>query len=323
VREKLPPLQALYYFYVAAETGSFKQAAQQLFVSAAAVSQQIRQLEDWFKCELFIRQHRKVHLTTEGQLLFQAADKGFTELQLGVRQLTQDPDPHRLSISTLPSFAQHWLVPRIQQFRERYPDMLLLIEPASKLVTFHDSSVDICIRYGRGNYDNINAIWLMDEVLYPVCHPLYQQQHQIHEINDLLHADLIEDIWPDMNWNLWLESVGVKTQAIIQPTIEYNGSQYVLEGALSVQGVALVKHSIAYRYLQEGQLIRIGNKAMQSRYSYYLCAPESYMKRNKVKLFTKWIQDQIALFQQSAPHHTQVIPLTDPDYDPLSKNPIM
>ncbi|SHO58445.1 LysR substrate-binding domain-containing protein [Vibrio quintilis] len=307
MKERLPPLQALYYFCTAAETGSFKDAAEQLFVSAAAVSQQIRQLEEWLKCELFVRQHRQVLLTGEGKILYQSASKGFTEIKHGVRLLTQDPDPKRLSISTIPSFAQHWLVPRLQLFRQQHPDMLLLVEPISKLASFEDSSVDICIRYGKGEYDNLDAVLLMDEVLYPVCHPLYQQQHQIYDIDDLHHADLIEDMWPDMNWGLWLESVGAKNHSAARPTLKYNGALYVLEGALSVQGIGLAKHSMAYRLIQEGKLVRIGHKSTQSRYSYYLCAPESYMRREKVTRFHHWLREQIEQFQRQYPHQTEVI----------------
>ncbi|CAM3513519.1 Glycine cleavage system transcriptional activator [Vibrio aerogenes CECT 7868] len=309
MKERLPPLQALYYFYVAAETGSFKLAAGQLFVSAAAVSQQIRQLEDWFKCDLFVRQHRQVQLTNEGKLLYQSVSKGFSEIKNGVRLLTQDPDPGRLSISTIPSFAQHWLVPRLQLFRQQHPDMLLLVEPVSQLASFEDSSLDICIRYGKGNYDNLDSILLMDEVLYPVCHPLYQQQHQIHDIDDLYRADLIEDMWPDMNWALWLETVGANHASAARPTLKYNGALYVLEGALSVQGVGLAKHSMAYRLIQEGKLVRIGQKSTRSRYSYYLCGPESYMKREKIVLFHRWLSEQIEHFRKQYPHQTEVVSL--------------
>ncbi|CCN33841.1 putative DNA-binding transcriptional activator GcvA [Vibrio nigripulchritudo SO65] len=293
MKEKMPPLQGLYYFYIAGETGSFKSAADRLFVTAAAVSQQIRLLEDWLGTELFIRQHRKVHLTHEGEMLFRQAQKGFAHLQDGIRQINQDPDPNRLSISTLPSFAQHWLVPRIRHFREKHPEIALLIEPKNELVTFQDSSVDLCIRYGTGNYKSVESIWLMDEVVYPVCHPLYQKEHQITSIEDLSKADLIEDMWPDMDWQLWQETLGIEGG---KSTLQYDGSHFVLEGALSVQGVALVKHSLAYRYLQEGKLVRIGDVGLKPRFNYFLCAPSGYFRREKIQTFATWIQQQVQEF---------------------------
>ncbi len=93
MKEKLPPLQGLYYFYKAAELGSFKVAANRLFVSAAAVSQQIRQLEESLGCHLFYRQHRKVLLTPEGQQLYRELAKGFEHIFTGVQSVNQDPNP--------------------------------------------------------------------------------------------------------------------------------------------------------------------------------------------------------------------------------------
>ncbi|USD64743.1 LysR substrate-binding domain-containing protein [Vibrio sp. SCSIO 43136] len=296
MKERLPPLQALYYFHLAAQTGSFKQAASELFVSPAAISQQIRQLEEWLKCELFVRQHRKVVLTKEGEVLYQSTQKGFVEIQNGVRLLNQDPDPQRLSISTLPSFAQHWLVPRLQSFRQQYPDISMLIEPKNSLVDFHDSSVDVCVRYGTGDYDGLESVWLMDEILYPACHPLYKEKHGIDGLEDLHRVDLIEDFWPDMNWDIWLDAAGVPPAAA---TLKYAGAHFVLEGALAVQGVALVRHSLAHRYIQEGKLEIIGNLANHSKYSYFLCAPEGYLKRDKLIKFRCWLEDEIKLFEQS------------------------
>jgi DNA-binding transcriptional LysR family regulator len=294
VKERMPPLQGLYYFYIAAELKSFKAAAEQLFVTAAAVSQQIRQLEEWLECELFIRQHRKVVLTVEGEMLFYSASRGFSELQNGVRRLNQDPNPLRLSISTHPTFAQHWLIPRIKQFRSIYPDISILIDPKNELVDFLDGSVDICIRYGRGEYDNLESVWLMDEVLYPMCHPTYQQEHQLYQLNDLKNVDLIEDVIPDMDWSHWFEVMNVPSQPA---SFKYDGSQFVMEGALAAQGVALVKHSLACRYLQEGKLVRIGSRVVKSRYSYYLCAPKGYFRREKIKSFISWIKSEVANFQ--------------------------
>ncbi len=301
--ERIPPLQGLYYFYTAASIGSFKAAATQLFVTPAAISQQIRLLEEKVGAELFIRQHRKIQLTHEGETLFKHAQQGFSHLQEGIRLVNQDPHPYQLSISTMPSFTQHWLVSRIGDFRVQHPDIDLLIEPSNSLVTFHDSSIDICIRYGKGEYNNIRSVWLMDEVLYPVCHPIYQQQHQIYSLEDLPRADLIEDTWPDMDWGLWLRNLGLKSS---KPALKYNGSQFVLEGALSVQGVALVKHATACRYIKEGKLVQIGQIALKPRFQFYLCAPEGYFKRKKIKQFQNWLEQQIKQFQTEYPYLGEV-----------------
>ncbi|WP_070962482.1 LysR substrate-binding domain-containing protein [Vibrio sonorensis] len=298
MKEKMPPLQGLYYFYIAAQQGSFKKAAEQLFVTSAAISQQIRALEDWLGTELFVRQHRKVVLTEEGRLLYEQAGRGFSHIQEGVRLINTDPNPYQLSISTPPSFAQHWLVSRIGDFRSQHPELSFLLEPTNRLVTFEDSSVDLCIRYGEGTYPKIESRWLMDDVVYPVCHPLYREKHNIMSVKDLTRADLIEDMWPDMDWSLYLENLGYSGG---RSTLRYDGSHFVLEGALAVQGVALVKHSIAARYIDEGKLVRIGNQALRPKFKYFLCAPAGYFKRPKVQQFQQWLIKEVAQFQATYP----------------------
>lgn len=296
MKERIPPLQGLYYFYIAADKNSFKKAAEHLYVTAAAISQQIRQLERYLECELFVREHRKVKLTPAGQSLYSATKLGFTEIHDALRKLNQDPAPNSLAISAHPTFAQHWLIPRIKEFRTQNPQLSLLIDPSYALTNFQDEAVDICVRYGDGRYPHLETQWLMDEILYPVCHPSYQEEHQLFSLSDLPRAELIEDLYPDMTWPLWFERMNLCSG---QASLKYDGSQFVMEAALSAQGVALVKHSLAYRYLHQGQLVRIGNKAVKSKFSYYLCAPKGTFHRDKVRLFVDWISGKIIQFKDN------------------------
>ncbi|MFQ3231097.1 MAG: DNA-binding transcriptional LysR family regulator, partial [Reinekea sp.] len=127
------PLQGLFYFYVAAEAGSFKLAAERLFITPAAMSQQIRQLEEKLDIKLFERHHREVRLTEAGRQLLPYVQTSFNALQDGVNLLGQDPDPTKLAISTLPSFAQQWLVPRLGNFSKVAPDLTILTMPLDRL----------------------------------------------------------------------------------------------------------------------------------------------------------------------------------------------
>ncbi len=306
MKDRLPPLQGLYYFFIAAKEGSFKAAAKHLFVTPAAISQQIRQLEEFLGAELFVRQHRKIILTPQGELLFSQTERGFSHIQQGVRLINQDPNPNQLSISTLPSFAHHWLVPKITAFRQRHPDISLLLEPTNELVSFQDSQIDLCVRYGLGKYPNLESQWLMDEAFYPACHPVYQKEHGIYEIEDLGKAELIEDLWPDLDWTMWLKKLG---QHAAKPALKYSGSHLVLEAALSLQGVALVKHSLAYQYFRTGKLVRIGDIAIKPKFAYYLCAPKGYLQRPKAQLFAKWLREEVDNFEQSVTRGFQTIEL--------------
>ncbi|WP_432459831.1 MULTISPECIES: LysR substrate-binding domain-containing protein [unclassified Agarivorans] len=293
--ERLPPLQGLYCFYMAAELGSFKQAAARLYVTAAAMSQQIRQLEERLEVKLFERQHRKVVLTAEGVTLYHYAKQAFVSLQDGVRQLSQDPNPNTLSISVLPSFAQHWLVPRLGDFSQQHPDLSVMLMPKDTLIDFRQEPVDLCVRYGLGEYPGLASEKLMDDHIYPVCHPLYFEQHPGLSLDDLSGHTVIDDARPDMNWQYWLQLAGYK-QSPTKANLIYQGAHVVLEGALSVQGIALVRHSLAWKYIQQGTLVQLGNIAVRSSYSYFLVAPEPYLKREKVRQFSHWISAEVESF---------------------------
>ncbi|MDO6687192.1 MULTISPECIES: LysR substrate-binding domain-containing protein [unclassified Agarivorans] len=297
--ERLPPLQGLYYFYLAAETGSFKQAAEKLYVSAAAMSQQIRQLEERVEVQLFERQHRKVVLTPEGVTLHHYAKQAFRSLQDGVRQISQDPDPLSLSLSVLPSFAQHWLVPRLGEFSQQHPDLSVMLMPKNSLIDFRQDRVDLCVRYGLGDYEGLHSVKLMDDHLYPVCHPLYLKQHPIESLNNLSEHTVIDDARPDMNWQHWLQVAGYESSTA-KANLRYQGAHVVIEGALAVQGIALVRHSLAWKYIQQGVLVKLGKVEVKPRYSYYLVAPKPYFNRDKIKQFSDWIQLQAHQFWAEA-----------------------
>ena len=296
---KTPHFQHLYSFYQSAELGSFKEAAELMFISSAAISQQIRQLEEQLEVKLFERQHRKIVLTEEGKVLHQYARQGFTALQEGVQQISLDSNPNSLALSTLPSFAQHWLVPRLGDFSELFPDLSVLMLPKDSLIDFSKDQVDLCLRFGLGQYEGLHSEFLMADHLYPVCHPLYLKEHNIKSTADLDNARLIEDARPDMSWEHWLKITGSKVN-IENPSLKYQGAHMVIDGALAVQGVALVRHSLAWKYIKQGMLVKIGDIEVRSSYGYWLCAPPAYFKRDKVVNFAQWIKEQTNIFWQES-----------------------
>ncbi len=292
------PLQALYYFYHAAELGSFKSAAEQLNVTAGAMSQQIRLLEERLNTQLFERQHRKVELTSEGQRLLPFAKQGFSQLTEGLKQIGHDPDPETLTISTLSSFGQQWLVPRLGELKKVAPELSIALMPSETLINFNRDKVDLCVRYGLGNYEGLQSELLMHDYLYPVCHPLFLQQRKIKCIDDLCECDLLEDTQPDMSWDLWLEQAGAQKQ-LPTSSVKYAGVHFVVEGALAVQGVAMVRHSVAWRYVQQGTLVKLFDTEIQSRFSYFLCAPPTHFSRPKVKVFARWLHQAADEFSKT------------------------
>lgn len=296
MKNKTLPLQGLLYFYKSASLGSFKSAAEELFVSPAAVSQQIRQLEANLDTCLFKRGHRKVELTPCGESLYLEVKQGFSHLEAGINKLLDDELPNKLAISAPSSFAHHWLIPRLQNFRELYPEITILIEPTNHLTQPSDQNIDLCIRFGKGQYQGMHSGWLMKDKIYPVCHPYYQKQYEIYTIDDLDKGVLIEDIWTDMSWEVWLNHNGKQA---VKPTVLFDGSQFVVESALAMQGIGLIKHSLAQRYIKNGTLVRIGEQAIEPEASYFICLPEKNLKRPKVIVFTKWLKEQVRIFDKT------------------------
>lgn len=296
---KAVPFQALFYFFRAAELGSFKKAADELFVTPGALSQQIRLLEDRLNTKLFLRQHRKVVLSAEGERLMPYVRDAFGSIQEGLKQIGDDPNPSMLHVTLLSSFGQQWLVPRLNKFREEMPGFSVALNPSDHLIDFLTEPVDLAIRFGRGEYEGLHSEFLMDDYYYPVAHPIFLERHEIKTPEDLCQCHLLQDTQHDTSWEAWMASVGCSI-SLSPSAIQYSGVNFVVEGALAVQGVALVRHSVVSRYVEDGTLVRVFDHAIRSPFSYWLCAPPSHFQREKVQRFAAWIQSEAQAFTNHA-----------------------
>jgi len=143
-------LKALHYFLVSARHLSIKRAAEELFVTQAAISQQIRSLEEALGVVLFHRQHRALTLTKEGLQLLPHLEIAFEAIEKGVEELTLDSDPHSLTLSVFPSFASRWLIPRLVRFYEANPSITINLSMTDKYEAFGAQGIDLAIRFGSG-----------------------------------------------------------------------------------------------------------------------------------------------------------------------------
>jgi len=300
---KMPPLKSLHYFTIVAEQQSIKAAAEKLFVTQAAVSQQIKTLEEFLDLKLFNREHRALTLTTEGKQLLPYLTEAFGNIQQGLQNLRQDSTPNILTISILPSFASRWLIPRLGRFYSQYPDLTINLSMTEKLEDFSDSNVDLAIRFSNGQHDNLVVKPLMKEYIYPVCHPDYLQNNKFETIADLRSERLVDDIdtFGFISWDYWLSSNGEDNKTFTNRQ-RYDGSHYVLEAALSQQGIAMVRHSLAAEPVKQGNLVRLfselNNDAVEVEQHHYICAPEHHFQRQKVSAFCEWLQAEAEGFYQ-------------------------
>ena len=168
---RLPPLNSLRAFEAAARWLSFANAAEELFVTPAAVSQQIRQLEDYLGITLFHRMTRSVRLTEEAKAVLPLMTEGFDKLAEAVNRLAQEEETGLLTVSTAPTFAAKWLLQRLPDFSDRYPDIDLRLHSSRVPGDFDRDGIDISIRLSTGDYPRLHAARVFGEEFSPVCSP--------------------------------------------------------------------------------------------------------------------------------------------------------
>ncbi|GGB82851.1 LysR family transcriptional regulator [Marinobacterium zhoushanense] len=292
--KRLPNLKALQAFRYAGELQSFKAAADRLHVTQAAISQQIRTLEEQLGIKLFKRLTREVVLSSEGSQLLPFVSKAFATLEQGIAVLNDDPAPNRLNIATLPSFASRWLVPRLGRFREQAPDLVVSLSPSLELSSFEASDLDVAIRFGRGHYPGLTAIKLFDDYLIPLCHPSLVVQGKPVK-RQLARLPLLSDDSPDMQ-SIW-ETFQQRSEIQFDNSsarLQVNDATLLIEAALAGQGLTLMRFSLAYELLARGLLICPLPVCLKSPFDYYLVAPERYFKRPKVSQLAQWLDMEFA-----------------------------
>ncbi len=294
---RLPPLNALRAFVVAAKHMSFSRAAGELHVTPAAISQQIKQLEDQLGCELFRRSNRNLVLTDEGQACLPGLAEAFERIVQALEQIDAAGQAGPLTVSVAPSFAAKWLVPRLDNFRTVHPEIDVRISASMHLVDFDVEDVDCAIRYGAGDYGDLFAEKILEETVFPVSSPaLAQSGGALKKPRDLAQFTLLHDDSPDQDpscpdWRMWLKAAGV-TDVEATRGLRFNQSSLVLEAAAAGQGVALAKGTLAAEDLRTGRLIRPFNVTQTLDFAYYLVCPRRKTSLAKVVAFLRWLRAQ-------------------------------
>ena len=293
---KQAPIKALQAFRHAAESGSFKQAAERLYVSQAAISQRIKGLEQQLGISLFRRLTREIELTKEGQQLLPYVQRGFDSLEQGLELLSSDPRPDQLRLTTLPSFASRWLMPRLGKFQKLHPGINLSFTPSLELVDFSADQADLAIRYGKGNYEGVESRLLLQDHLLLVCRPdLLNKQLPVEP--QLEQLPLISDNTPECEEQQpFLSSVHLDYN---NPRLRVTDSTMLVEALISGQGIGVVRFSLIYELLERGLLVSPLATSQVSTYNYYLVAPEYSFRRQKVSQFEHWLRKEIADIEQS------------------------
>ena len=211
MKRTLPPLNGLRAFEAAARHMSFTDAADELSVTQAAISHQVRGLEQRLGLKLFVRRNRSLLLSEAGQAYLPAVRAAFDQLNEATEKLLQKDRGGHLTVTTTASFATKWLVPRLGGFQRANPEIDVRISTGTGLIDFSREDVDIGIRYGRGQWPGLIAERLVGEDVMPVCAPsLVKGPNPLKKPADLKRFTLLHiGSFPD-DWQVWLTAAGIK-----------------------------------------------------------------------------------------------------------------
>ncbi len=301
---KLPPLNALRAFEAAARHLSFTKAAAELHVTQAAISHQVKTLEEHLSLSLFRRLNRRLMLTEAGQIYLPVLRDAFDSIATGTGRLHQDQDSGALHISVLPSLAAKWLLPRMSRFRDRHPDIDVMVSANNKLIDFSADSIEMAIRYGMGHYPGLRTDLLLRDEVFPVCSPsLLEGATPLAAPEDLSHHTLLhdevsrQDESPD--WRSWLQAAGV-SGVDWQRGPGFSDSSMVIEAAAAGQGVALAHRWLAAADLESGRIIVPFGPVVPSRFAYYIVSPPAVAEHRRVRLFRDWLLEEVAEARQGS-----------------------
>lgn len=289
----LPPLNALRAFDASARHLSVTLAASELHVTPAAVSHQLKALEDYLGVRLFVRSHRQLQLTEEGYILAPGLRAGFQQLHAAVQRFNAQQSTHLLTVSATQSFCSKWLIPKLDDFRRRNPKINIRIDACNQLVDFSRDTVDVAIRFGKGRYPGLVCCKLWDTQIFPVCSPTLASKHKpLNEPHDLVNHTLLHSAWLRENeiwcWQTWLLSAALHDiDPIAGP--QFNEPELAIQAAINSQGVALAKNILVEDDLAAGRLIRPFKLSLDLNFGYSLIYPGESAALPKVQAFKNWI----------------------------------
>lgn len=290
---KLPPLNALKSFEAAARQLSFTKAAEELFVTQAAVSHQVKALEDYLGIPLFLRKNRNLLLTEAGQSYYLEIRQMLEHLSVVTGKIMLASEQGALTVCVPPGFAIIWLVPRLSRFHEAHPEIDVRIKAVDEVTGSLTDYVDIAIYYGRGTWQGLRANRLHKEKLIPVCSPLLLQgEKPLKQPSDLHHHTLLHEETRNA-WKDWFALVGEQPPGKKSgPTFSH--SALALKAAVHGQGVALANHVFAQPEIESGHLVQVFPQALPTNDAFYMVSRESQADAGKIATFRSWLLHEVA-----------------------------
>lgn len=289
-----PPLKALQAFESTARLGSVKDAANELHVTASAVSHQIKTLEDYLGVPLFHRSNRRVILTDTGKGYLRFVEGAFERIDLATRKLIEDGFTDILTVHCAPTFAPAWLMPRLSRFLETHPDTDVRLHATPEPCDFVRGNVDVEIRYGEGDWPGLATHRLMAELVSPMCGPrLLAGLPSPLRPEHLTEVHLIHSERCSVNWAQWFDANGVVGVNATRG-LRFDRGYLSIQAAVDGLGFALESTVFAGRELAVGTLVMplLGHTISPEVPSHYLVYPEATATIPKIQKFRDWILEE-------------------------------
>ncbi|MEM6624296.1 MAG: LysR substrate-binding domain-containing protein [Pseudomonadota bacterium] len=281
----LPPLVALRAFEAAARHRTLSGAAQELNVTHPAVAQQVRRLEQWLDTPLLVRSGRGVATTTEGALLAEGLSEGFATLAEAVDRLSASRADRPLRVTTTPTFAAGWLVPRIARFRQAHPGVELMINPTPDVIDLVGDDYDVAVRYGTGNWAGLESMRVVESDVAVIASPDLLAQYPVATPADLTALPWVQEFGTD-EVRTWLRAQGVD-DPILGSVINLPGNLAV-DAVRSGQGVGLMARAWLADDLAAGTVVTLFDQQQDPSLGYYVVHKPG-PHRPILKSFLAWI----------------------------------
>ncbi|WP_323146510.1 LysR substrate-binding domain-containing protein [Pseudomonas marginalis] len=295
LRRRLPPLNGLVIFEAAARLLSFTAAANEICITQAAVSRQIRQVEDFLGHDLFVREHRRVSLTASGRRLYGAVDQSLERIAQtanDIRSGTQEA----LTITATIGFSTYWLMPRLEAFQEAHPEVPIRILALDREVSLREEQIDVAFTCGdEGQSQHIRMTRLFDENMVPLCSPAYLQGKRIESLEHLVGERLLHldhehwrgFNWPVVDWSTWLSQMGY--EGPLPPSrFAYNNYAQQIHATLAGRGIGLACVGMLKSYIDSGQLVQPLDLEHRTARGYYMAINEASSNMAALKIFKAW-----------------------------------
>ena len=287
-----PSLNFLHTFESVARHLSFTLAAKELFITQAAVSHQIKVLEDYLGVKLFLRENRKIYLTSEGNKLLPAVVSGLHGILESLENIRNYDTEDTLVVGVGSSFSANWLVHHLGKFYQSYPDINLHLKITNDDPAFETDGTDLAVVWGQGEWSNIMFEQLMEVEFTPVCSPhLLNEGNPLRTPEDLIHYPLLDVEGYDV-WKEWLEKAGIPEKKYRRRTI-IRDSNVLIHSALNAHGIALSAVGIVQEYLDSGTLVRPFELSITAGGFFYLVYPENSLRKPLVQLFRDWLVEEV------------------------------